>query len=137
MNPEMLRKAVELAKKVKYTIIGTASTKMEPHIAAATQMTFIDDTHVAVSEWFCPGTVANLLENPFVSLVVWDNENDKGYQLIGKSEGMENMAMLGCWVPEEEGKAPLPQVERRVRIRVDRVTDFRHAPHNDVEENRA
>ena len=57
-----------------------------------------------------------------------------GYQLIGASEQVENMAVLGCWTPEVDGKISVPQVERRVLVRVDRIIDFKHAPHNDIEE---
>jgi uncharacterized protein len=134
MNPQVLQDAVNLAGKIGYVLIGTASRKKEPHIAAAIEINIVDDIHVMVSAWFCPTTVINLFENPSVSLVVWDSQNDKGYQLVGTSERVENMAILGCWTPEEEGKTSIPQVERRILIRVDRAIDFRHAPHNDIEE---
>jgi hypothetical protein len=134
MNPLTLREAVGLAVKMEYLLIGTANRKHEPHIAVATTINHVDDIHVAVSAWFCPTTVINLFENPSVSLVIWDQEGDTGYQLIGASEGVENMAVLGCWTPEIDKQMPVPQIERRVLVRVDRIIDFRHAPHNDIEE---
>ena len=134
MNPLVLREAVRLAGKMEYVLIGTASKKNEPHIAVATRINIVDDIHVTVSAWFCPTTVINLFENPSVSLVIWDQEGDTGYQLIGTSEQVENMAVLGCWTPEVDKQMPVPQMERRVLVRVDRIIDFRHAPHNDIEE---
>ena len=35
---------------------------------------------------------------------------------------------------DEEGKPPIPQVERELLIRVDKVLAFSHAPHSDAEE---
>lgn len=134
MNPQAFREAVSLAGKVEYVLVGTASKEKEPHIAVATGINIVDDIHITVSAWFCPTTVINLFENPSVSLVVWDSQNDTGYQLIGTSERVENMAILGCWTPEVEGNTTIPQVERRILMRVDRIIDFRHAPHNDIEE---
>jgi uncharacterized protein len=134
MNPQVLREAVNLAVRIEYVLIGTASKKKEPHIAVATGINIVDDVHVTVSAWFCPTTVINLFENPSVSLVIWDQESDTGYQLIGASEGVENMAVLGCWTPEIDKQMPVPQVERRVLVRIDRIIDFKHAPHNDIEE---
>jgi uncharacterized protein len=113
MNPQVLREAVSLAGKIEYVLIGTASKKKEPHIAVATRMELVDNVHVTVSAWFCPTTVINLFENPSVSLVIWDSRSDAGYQLIGASEQIENMAVLGCWTPEVDGKISVPQVERR------------------------
>ena len=134
MNPQVLREAVNVAKKIEHVLIGTASGKKEPHIAVATRINIVDDFHVTVSAWFCPTTVINLFENSSVSLVIWDSQSDTGYQLVGTSEQIENMAILGCWTPEVDGKTAVPQVERRVLVKVDRIVDFRHAPHNDVEE---
>jgi uncharacterized protein len=134
MNPQVLREAVNLAGKLENVLIGTANKRMEPHIAVATRMNLVDDVHVTVSAWFCPTTVTNLFENPSVSLVIWDSQTDTGYQLIGASEQVENMAVLGCWTPEVDGKISIPQVERQVLVRVDRIIDFKHAPHNDIEE---
>jgi uncharacterized protein len=134
MNPQVLREAVNLAEKMEHVLIGTANKRMEPHIAVATRMNLIDDAHVTVSAWFCPTTVTNLSENASVSLVVWDSQSDAGYQLIGASEQVENMAVLGCWTPEVNGRISVPQMERRVLVRVDKIIDFKHAPHNDIEE---
>ena len=133
MNPQLTREAVNLGQKRGHIIIGTANKKMEPHIATAAKIELVDDIHVMVSAWFCPTTVTNLLENPSICLVVSDDEADPGYQLIGVSEQIENMAVLGCWVPEIESGTSIPQVERRVLVMVYRITDFRHGPHNDLE----
>jgi len=92
------------------------------------------DNRVHVAAWFCPGTVANLEENRRISLVVWDPLRDLGYQLLGETEKVEELAMMDGYAPGEEKNPPLPQVERQLTVRVDKITDFRHAPHSDREE---
>lgn len=133
MNLQSLKKAIELGQSNQQVLIGTANRKMEPHIAAGAKMEMIDDIHVRVSEWFCQTTVSNLLENPSVCLVVMDAQKRVGYQLVGVSEQIENMAVLGCWTPELEAKALMPQIERRVLVMVYSVLDFKSGPHSDSE----
>jgi hypothetical protein len=65
---------------------------------------------------------------------VWDRKNDTGYQLIGRSEKVEELAMLDGYAPKFDEKITIPQVERRVLVRIDKIIDFKHAPHNDLEE---
>ena len=134
MNYQALRDAVTLAGRLQHVLIGTANRKKEPHIAAAAVLRQVDETHVTASAWFCPTTVANLHENPAVCLVIWDRESDRGFQLTGQSEKIEDMAMLDGYAPAFTEKITVPQVERSVLIRVDRVIDFKHAPHNDIED---
>ena len=134
MDPNALKKAVALAEKMKSVLIATANRKGEPHLAAAAQLSQVDDERVAVAAWFCPMTVANLHENHRVSLVVWDRKKDTGYQLIGRSEKVEELAMLDGYAPKFDEQITIPQVERRVLVRIDKIIDFKHAPHNDLEE---
>ena len=89
---------------------------------------------MAVAAWFCPGTVDNLRQNRKISLVVWDAAADIGYQLLGEVEKVEELSVLDGYVPGEEEKPPLPQVERQLLVRLEKIIDFSHAPHSDVED---
>ena len=89
---------------------------------------------LAIAAWFCPGTVINLQHNRRIAIVVWDAAEDTGYQLVGEVEKVEESAFLNGYAPQVEGSSPSPQVERQLLVRVDKVIDFRHAPHSDVEE---
>lgn len=129
---ELIRKAVDMANRVGYALVATSDRKGLPHVAASRRVEAEPDNHVSVSEWFCPGTLANLQENPQISVVVWDPATDKGYQIIGKSAAMEDTAMMDGFSPAVEENPP-PQVERKIRIQVDRILDFSHAPHSDEE----
>jgi hypothetical protein len=134
MNAETLKKAVMLGEKLGHVFVTTANANGLPHVAAAEKINLEREDHVAVSAWFCPGTMANLQTNQRIALVVWDAKRDVGYQLLGVSEKMEDLAMMNGYSSGLEDQAPLPQVERKLVVRVDKIVDFSHAPHSDIEE---
>lgn len=134
MNLETLKNVERLAARAGHVFIATADVKGWPHVAAAGQLAITPEKHVMVTEWLCPGTTANLQVNPRLSLVVWDSAADVGYQLIGELEEIKDLGILDGYAPEVEGEASVPQVERQLLVHIDRVIDFKRAPHTDVEE---
>lgn len=136
MNKGKLQEAIALAGETGRVFVGTADGSGLPHIAAAGEMGMIDGSGstVSVSSWFCPGTIANLQANPWVSLVVWNQEQDVGYQLIGRAVKTEDIAMMDGYVGDREEKTPLPQEERRIIVEVEKILHFSVGPHSDVEE---
>jgi hypothetical protein len=133
MKEESLNKAVELAKKLGHVFVATADAAGFPHVAAAAKLSIIPEGRVAVAAWFCPSTLANVHENTRLSLVVWDAVTDKGYQLLGELEKVQELAILNGYSPDLEAKSPLPQVESQLIVKIDKILDFTHAPHSDVE----
>jgi hypothetical protein len=133
MKRESIQKAVDMGTRVGYALVATCDNKGLPHLAQSRKIETEFDGHVAVSEWFCPGTLSNLEVNPKISLVVWDPASDTGFQLIGESVGIEEAAMLDGYSTTPQ--TPVPQVERKIRLRVDKVMQFSHAPHSDEEES--
>jgi uncharacterized protein len=133
VNTELLKKAVELAEKLGYVFVATADAAGFPHVAAAAKLSFALDGKIAVSAWFCPSTMANINENPRLSIVVWDSEKDKGYQLIGESEKVLDVAIMDGFSAALEDRPPIPQIESRLTVRVDKILHFTHAPHSDSE----
>jgi hypothetical protein len=135
MKVEVLKRAVTLAKKVGYVFVATAHATGLPHVAAAGKIRLTpDEGRVAVEAWFCPGTVANLQSNQHTALVIWDPNIDNGYQLLGETEKVEDTAIMNGYGPGLEDKSALPQVERRLLIRVDKIIGFRRSPHTDEED---
>ena len=135
MNREILKKAVRLSENVGYIFLATADRKGAPHVACAKKMELVSNDQIAVTEWFCPDTVRNLNENTHLAVIVWDKQTDKGYQLLGKSLKVEDIAMLDGYVPQAENKKPLPQVERKLSVKIDKILEFKHAPHSDIIES--
>jgi hypothetical protein len=126
--------AVTLAHKLGHIFVATADAQGLPHVAAAAAMSSIAENKVAVSAWFCPGTLANLDQNQLVSLIVWDEAADIGFQLLGRVDYIGEKAVMNDYLPESEHSAPLPQIEKILEVAVDRVIAFSHAPHSDVAE---
>ncbi len=131
---EEFKKAVALAEKLRHVFVATADADGLPHVASAGKLASAPDGRVVLADWFCPGTVTNLQQNPCVAIVVWDAGEDVGYQLLGEVEEVKELGMLDGYVPGEEDKPPLPQVERELLVRVNKIIAFSHAPHSDVEE---
>jgi predicted pyridoxine 5'-phosphate oxidase superfamily flavin-nucleotide-binding protein len=116
-------------------LVATADEKGLPHMAASSKIEAEGYPRIAISEWFCPGTLSNLQVNPRITIVVWDPESDTGFQLMGESEGIQETAVMnGLLAGPEEKEPPLPQVQRKILVRVQKIVRFCHAPHSDLEE---
>lgn len=129
-----LDNAIDLAERVGHVFVTTADSTGMPHVAAATQIHKRSEEKVAVSAWFCPGTIANLDENRRISLVVWDAPSDRGFQLLGDVVQVDEQSVMNGFSGEAELGPPIPQVERNLIVRVAKILAFSHAPHSDLEE---
>jgi hypothetical protein len=134
MNANTILKAVDLGKRMKHVFVATADNRGLPHLAAAGTIRIVSENQIAIEAWFCPGTLQNILCNPMISVVAWDPATDIGHQILGKMEKIEDIAILDGFSPDIETGAQLPQSERRLIVRVDKVLAFSHAPHSDVVE---
>jgi hypothetical protein len=112
--------------------VSTADARGTPHLASGGELACLPEDRVTVSYWLCPQTVANLGENPRCSVVVWDGERDEGYQLVGRAVSVREVEVLGGGAPAAE-EPSIPQVKYAVTIEVQKVLEFRHAPHADTE----
>lgn len=133
MDRGVLEDAVALADEVGHAFVVTADGDGLPHLAAAGAVSLGTDGRVGVTEWFCPGTMANLEENRQVALVIWDPGSDRGYQLLGRVTEVKEQAVIDGYVPESTAQLA-PQVERQLGIEVDEVLYFSQGPHSDEPE---
>ena len=134
MRAEKLKKIVVFGQNVGNIFMATADDRGLPHIGAASRIDLVSEKELAVSAWFCPGTMENLKKNPRISLVIWDPDKDEGYQLLGESMGVKETAMMDGFSPELEKQPSMPQIERKVFVKVETILDFSNAPHTDQEE---
>ena len=134
MKADKFEKVVRLAKDLGYVFIATADSRGMPHIAAAGKLDSTGEQSVTAREWFCPGTVANLHENKCISIVVWSKELDTGYQLLGTVTKIRNTGVLDGYAPEVEQTHPMPQIEKELLIKVEKIIEFKLAPHSDLED---
>jgi hypothetical protein len=134
MKTGKLNQVVAVANRTQQVFIATADVAGVPHIACAGKINVEGGDHLAVTKWFCPGTVANLQKNRNISIVVWDKLADTGLQILGRVENIQDMAILDGLSPTVEKEHPLPQVERKLLINVEKILDFKLGPHSDIEE---
>ena len=134
MKPGTLAKAVKLAGQKGYVFIATADNLGKTHLAAARTISIRPGNKISVSDWFCPQTMENLQTNNSLSIVAWDEKSDAGFQILGEVEAINDLAMLNGYSPDQTGKQSIPQVNRELLIKVDRIVDFKIAPHSDLEE---
>ncbi len=132
MDPEALVEAVGVSRQVGHVFLATADRQGLPHITPGENLTLMPaESRISAEAWFCPQTVANLEANPLISLVAWDFDADRGYQLLGRAEKVEDISILNGYAPGSE--TPVPQGKKRLTIRVEKILSFRHAPHTDRE----
>jgi hypothetical protein len=112
-------------------LLASAGAGGTPHLDGAGGLSCLAAGRVAVRYWFCPQTLANLEQNPRCSLVIWnpDAGNAEGYQLVGQVDAIREGGVLDGYSLQE---AALPQMEHLLTIRVERVLEFRNAPHTDA-----
>ena len=134
MKAEKLKEIVHLAQKVGYIFIATANADGMPHMAAAGKLEPVAEDCVAVTEWFCPGTIANLYVNKYISIVIWAKDPDNGYQLLGRLDKINDLAILDGYAPKIERTHPVPQIEKQLIIKVEKIIEFKLASHSDIEE---
>ena len=115
-----ITQAVTLPDKLGHNFVATADAQGLPHVAAAAELSSIAEDKVAVSAWFCPGTLANLNYNRLVSLIVWDEAVDIGFQLLGRVDCIGEKSVRHGYSPETEHLAPLPQVEKILEVAVNK-----------------
>ena len=130
MYTSMLQQATHMATRIGHVFVATAGAENTPHMAVARRMTLKDPETLHVQQWFCPGTIENLRSNSHVSLVVWDRNTDRGYQIIGETERLCDTGVTDCYFPRGEGRS-LPQNDNQLVIKVTKVVGFTRSAHTD------
>ncbi len=121
--------AIALAKNGGKIFVSTVGLDGMPHLMIAGAIIKTGQNSVSVTEWDCPRTLSNLINldqtsSRSVSIVIWDEAQDIGYQL------------LGSFIRETSPGSPalLPPIENTINVYVSTVLKFSMKTHNDVEE---
>lgn len=133
MDTDKLKKAVAMADALRHVFVATVGSEGFPHMAVAGKITLNSEGLLAVTSWFCPQTMLNLKENKNISLVVWDADSDIGFQLSGNLQDTEEVGILDGHDAKTESKEHFPQVQSQLLLRIDKVIEFKHAAHSDIE----
>jgi adenylate cyclase len=62
-------------------VIATCASDGTPHVTYLSQLTLVDDDHVALSNQFWSRTTANLQDNPRASVLVSDSQTYETFRL--------------------------------------------------------
>ncbi|MFC1925591.1 pyridoxamine 5'-phosphate oxidase family protein [Chloroflexota bacterium] len=79
----------KIISEVSPAQVATASREGKPNVSPKGSFRVLDDEHVAFADVRSPRTIANLRENPQVSVIVFDAANRKGCRIWGKAEILE------------------------------------------------
>jgi len=131
MDSQLLKRIAKIAKNAGYVILATSDKEGKPHIATAGELKYdTNEDLLRISEWFCSKTVANLHVNEHISIVAWEPEVDKGYQLQCSLKEVRNTAVLNGYAAKEAEKH-IPQKRHELLVKLEKITEFSHTIHSD------
>ena len=129
--PKLTSELNKLLRDTKRVHVATTDSNGIPHIAIE-KSPEINDGTLEFNSWFCHRTVENLNENPKITISIWNEEQQEGFQIEGKRDELEEIAMLNGYQEKEEG-SDYPQIEYRLTIEPQKIIDFAPGPHKDKE----
>jgi hypothetical protein len=133
MSFDSLPEIASLTRTAEHVFIATADPEGFPHITLAEKISLISDHEISVTGWFCPVTESNLARNPKAAVIVWDRKSDRGFQITGRRSREEDIAIMDGYAPGLDETVSIPQVERELIIRMERISNFSRTQHNDQE----
>jgi len=111
----------KMIAEIRPGIIATASKDGKPNVSAKGSFRVLDDDHVIFADINSPRTIANLRENPYVSVLVIHPKTLKGCRIWGKGEMLTSGPLFDQLNTEFVGKGL--KVNHVVKIKVDRVQE--------------
>ena len=100
-------------------LIATAGKDGKPNVSPKGSFRILDDEHVVFADIASPRTVANLMENPQVSAMVFDRSTRKGCRIWGKAEILDSGSLFDSISAEYAAKKM--RVKHLVKINVEEV----------------
>jgi len=107
--------------EIRPAIIATASRDGKPNVSAKGSFRVLDDDHVLFADINSPRTIANLRENPYVSILAVHPKTLRGCRIWGKGEILESGDLFEQLNKEFTAKGL--KVNHIVKIKVDKVQD--------------
>ena len=110
--------AKTLIGEIRPALIATASKDGKPNVSAKGSFRVLDDDHVAFTGMNSPRTIANLKENPQVSIICLDS-NRRSCRIWGTAEVLDSGPLYDEAVAAMAARNMKPK--HVVRIKVDEV----------------
>lgn len=107
--------------EIRPGIIATASKDGKPNVSAKGSFRVLDDEHVIFADINSPRTIANLKENPYVSVLVIHPKTLRGCRIWGKGEIINSGPLFDQLNTEFVGKGL--KINHVVKIKIDKVQE--------------
>jgi len=104
-------------------LVATASKDGKPNVSLKGSFRVLDDEHVIFADIASPRTMANLRENPQLSVMVFDPATRKGCRVWGKAVEILDSGNLFDTSSAEFAKMKM-EVKHLVKVAVDEVVTF-------------
>jgi len=104
-------------------LVATASKDGKPNVSLKGSFRVLDDEHVIFADIASPRTMANLRENPQLSVMVFDPATRKGCRVWGKAVEILDSGNLFDTISAEFAKMKM-EVKHLVKVAVDEVVTF-------------
>ena len=117
---KLSEEAKKIIAEIHPALIATASKAGKPNVSPKGSFQVLDDEHVVFADIASPRTMANLRENPQVSVIVYDPATRNGCRIWGKAEILESGDLVDTF-SSEFAKMKM-NVKGVVKIAVEEVT---------------
>jgi hypothetical protein len=84
MSLTPIERAVIIANSGGYVLVTTADADGMPFLVLGGTLSVTETGHIAVKISLWPQIAANLKQNPHLAIVIWDEAQGKGHQLLGQ-----------------------------------------------------
>ena len=109
--------AKKIINEVHPAHVATASKQGKPNVSSKGSFRVLDDEHVGFADINSPRTVANLRENPQVSVIIYDPATRKSCRIWGKAQIIESGELFDTFSAQFEPRKI--KVNNVVKITVD------------------
>jgi predicted pyridoxine 5'-phosphate oxidase superfamily flavin-nucleotide-binding protein len=118
MSAEVKKAIVECTP----ALVATADKAGKPNVSAKGSLRVLDDEHLVFVDTRSPHTIANLRENPQVSIICLNPKERKGCRIWGKAEIITSGDLFNQWTKELAARNM--KVNHVVKITVDESISF-------------
>lgn len=119
---KLTEEAKKLIAEIHPGLVATASKDGKPNVSTKGSYRVLDDGHVAFADVNSPRTVANLRENPQISVIVVDASTRHGCRIWGKAEVLDSGDLFDTFSTSLGAKGM--KVKHVVKIAVEEVMTF-------------
>jgi predicted pyridoxine 5'-phosphate oxidase superfamily flavin-nucleotide-binding protein len=119
--PKLSDSIKETIADVRRAMIATAGRDGKPNVSAKGSLRVLDDDHLVFADISSPRTVANLRENPSVSVLVVHPKTMRGCRVWGKAEIEDSGDVFDSMVKEYAERNI--EVNHVIRITVEEASE--------------